>query len=800
MILRSLVFALLVLVAPATVAAQGIGTVEGVVLDGSGAAVAGARVELTVGTRTSSAVSDGTGRVRFDGIPVGTHRIRATFTGLAPASAEVTVTAGTVSATLTLGAPVTSESVSVTGVRPAKTLDAPAAAASRLGLTVRETPATINVVTFEESQVRGLATTTEALTRAPAVMASNVASTFATSMRGFTAAAVSTLFDGTRITTSSMVTRNFDSWNFERIEVLKGPASVLYGEGALAGAINYVSKRPDFTRRHGEALVSLGSFGDGRAAFGHTGPLGTSGRAAYRFDGVFSRMGGHIDDTDTRMGNLSGAVDVRLSSVSLQFSVDHFRDDYGTGYWGTPLIPSSVAKDDSGVVTDSRGLVLDRAMRTVNFEADDALVQTSSTWLRNRLEWRMSPGWRLTNEVYWYDATRDWDAVDTYGFDTARNLVTRASSGIEHDHGFYGNRLAFLGDHRLAGRRNRLSLGIEANRNNFFSPRRFGTVASVDPFSPVRGAWPADTPANFPGAGNAVDLTTTLNLASVFVEDALTIAPRITVVAGGRYDHFGMDRVAYDRNLDQESGFHRLFEPVSGRAGVVVDATSQTQIFGQVTSAVAPVSTVLVMSATNSRFNLTTGRSVEGGIKTTLDNGRLELTASTFKTEQDDILTRDPNNANVTIQGGSLASTGVEVSASYTPTTALRIDGYASLLNARFQELIEAGGVDRAGNVPPNVPERTAGMWATYQMPDLPVTIGAGIRGQGAFFGNNANTLKVDGYAIVDAQVTWRAGRGDLTLRAKNLTNTFHVEWALTANQVMIGAPRSVEMAYRFRF
>ncbi len=118
----------------------------------------------------------------------------------------------------------------------------------------------------------------------------------------------------------------------------------------------------------------------------------------------------------------------------------------------------------------------------------------------------------------------------------------------------------------------------------------------------------------------------------------------------------------------------------------------------------------------------------------------------------------------------------------------------------QFDELIEAGGANRAGNVPINVPERTAGVWATYRFSGAPLTIGAGVRGQGQYFANNANTVRVDGYAVLDAQASWRIGPGDITLRGKNLTNAFYVEWAVTANQVLVGMPRMAEVSYQFRF
>lgn len=793
--------ALLVLAFAAPLAAQPAQAVEGRVIDLTGAPVAGARVELVVAGQTRSVGTDSAGRFRFDSVPAGTYKVTASHVALAPASTDVTVADGAASVDLTLGNVTASETVSVAGVAPGATLDTPTAAASRLGLTARETPATLNVMTFTESQYRGLASTTEALQRVAGVTASNYPATFATSMRGFTAAAISTLFDGTRSTTSSMVMRNFDSWNFDRIEVLKGPASVLYGEGALAGAVNFVTKRPDFSARRSEALVSFGSLDNGRAAIGSTGPIGDGTRAAYRVDGVVSRFGGWVDDTENTTANVSGAVDLKLSpAATLSVSADHYRDDYKTSYWGTPLVAAAVARDASDVVTDSRGLVLDKAMRNVNFETTDAINRTNATWLRSRLDWRLSGSWRLSNELFGYDATRVWQGADTFGFNATSGLVTRASTAITHEHRFYGNRLTLAGDQHFGSRRNRLTVGVEATRNTFFMPRRFGTTTSVDPFTPVRGTFPALVPANFPGAGSFVDFDTTITLASVFAEDAFSVAPRVTLVAGGRLDRFDLDRRVNDVNAATVTDFGRVFTPKSGRVGLVVDIAPQTQLFGQVTTAVAPVSTVPIISLTNSRFELTTGRSWEGGVKSTLAQGKVELTASVFDVMQDDILTRDPNNANITIQGGRQSSRGVEASVSLIPTPALRIDANATFMRAQFDELIEAGGANRAGNVPTNVPERLAGVWATYRFSAMPLTLGAGVRGQGKFYGNNANTLELKGFTVVDAQASWRLGPGDLIVRGKNLTDAFYVEWAATANQMLVGMPRVAEVSYQFRF
>lgn len=129
------------------------------------------------------------------------------------------------------------------------------------------------------------------------------------------------------------------------------------------------------------------------------------------------------------------------------------------------------------------------------------------------------------------------------------------------------------------------------------------------------------------------------------------MAPRITLIGGGRLDRFDLDRRVHDLNLDTVSAFDRVFTPASGRLGAVVDGAERTQLFGQFTTAVAPVSIVPIISLANACFELTTGRSWEAGVKGTWGSGRIEFTASMFDIAQDDILTRDPNNANIVVQG-----------------------------------------------------------------------------------------------------------------------------------------------------
>ena len=128
-------------------------------------------------------------------------------------------------------------------------------------------------------------------------------------------------------------------------------------------------------------------------------------------------------------------------------------------------------------------------------------------------------------------------------------------------------------------------------------------------------------------------------------------------------------------------------------------------------------------------------------------------------------------------------------------TDQLRIDAGAALLASRFDTLIEAGGVDRSGNRPPNVPEQMFDLSAYYSLRAAPLTFGATVRHDGVFYTSNANNFRVAARTTLDAQVSWRAPFGRLTLRGRNLFNTLYADWSgYGATQVYLGAPRSFDL------
>lgn len=667
----------------------------------------------------------------------------------------------------------------------------------RLGLTIRETPAVVDIVTQRDFQLQGVRSAIEAMNAAPGVASGNLPGSIGSvSMRGFHRA-VNYLYDGVRMANSDVGLRNWDAWSFERIEVIKGPASVTSGEGALAGAINFVPRRPNLEGASGEMLASYGSFDTGRLAADVNAPLGRI--VAVRGDVSFSRSSGWIDDTDSRTFAATGSLLFKPSDrFSLTVSVDHFEDSFKTAYYGTPVIARALARDPSSAVSGSAGLVLDKAMRKTNFDYTDGDMGSNTTWLRARAEYALTDSLTITSDTSYYDSFRDYRDADEYTFNAATGLIGRGATYISHDHQFWNQRLQLAFDGRIGGLRNRFTVGAEYGETDFFTVRRFGTGTPVDPFNPVRGTFPADTPANF---GTRQDVTAKVNSLAIFAENALNLSDEWLVVGGIRYDDVKLDRHVLNATSGAAQTYGQSYHPVSWRAGTVYSVTPRTQVFAQYTYAVTPVSGLLFMSAANASYKLTNGRSYEAGIKTSLTGSGVELTASVYHIRQDDIITRDPTNPAVAFQGGALRSRGAELSLNLPVSRELSVAMSGTLLDAEYLELIESGGADRAGNRPQNVPEQLADLMVTYAPRSLPITLVASARHNGDFYTETANVTKVNAFTTFDAAVSWNAAFGTLTLRGRNLSDAFYADWSgYASGLVFIGAPRSVELSFSRRF
>lgn len=699
----------------------------------------------------------------------------------------------------------------VTGQRDPLKLDETTTTASRLGLTIMETPASVETLTQADLQFRGLRTTREAFADVPGAVAGNVPGNPAVvSMRGFAGNVVSILQDGVRISSSTVVQRDTNTWHFDRIEVIKGPASVLYGEGALGGVINKVTRKPVFDGAQMDGLLSFGSFNTVTAAGGINYQL--SDKIALRADASYMRSDSlyDVENNYTRSSGLTGSLLFRPSdNLSILVAVDHYNDRYDSAYQGAVLLPRAFARDPSNAVKSVADMVIDRAQRRQNYTPLGGYSGADETTIRSRIDWRLGSGWTLATDLTWYTADRAFlnNGTRTFappGIGLPNGSYQRALSRFYHDHQFWNVRSALSSESEIAGLRNRFTIGAEYNHTDLASLRESSTnslVAPVDPFDPVVGTFPMDGTLY---RSSNVNFDSRLKTASVFAEDALNLTPEWLLVGGARFDHIDLERSVTDFLVTPNAvtTANPVYKPFSWRLGTSYAAAPGLTFYGQYTTAVTPVSSILLQSIANTGFRLTKGYSYEGGFKLAAFEQRLTVTGAAYKIVQNDILTRDPNNPLLTVQGGSQSSRGVELSVAAAVTDQFSAGGSFSYTDARYDQLIEAGGGNRSGNRPVNVPSTTAAANAAYRLPGIPLTLSGFVRHGSGFYTDTANTIFVKGRTTFDAAIAWQfAKQATLTLRGSNLTDAFYGEYSgYGSNDIYIAAPRSFELSLSTHF
>lgn len=323
-----------------------------------------------------------------------------------------------------------------------------ATSASGLGLTVRETPATVEVISAETMREQGYRTVSDVAQGAVGVTAGdNPAEPSAFSMRGFTNSEINTLYNGIKIGPQNMTSRIMDTANLEAVEILKGPASLMSGEGAAGGAINLVTKQPHTGAIRNEADFSYDSLNSFRAHYGSGGSTNVQG-LDYRFDVSRSSLNGFADDTNTKTLDVSGQFNYRISDSLKVWGAIEYREDRGKAYWGAPLVPVAFSGSHAtaGIVsgtyfnrTDLGAVTIDDRTFNTNYNVLDNRNVAQEVWLRGGFELKLAPDLTLKSQAYGYGAERTWFNNEIEAFDSTTNKVYRERFYVAHSQRLVGN-------------------------------------------------------------------------------------------------------------------------------------------------------------------------------------------------------------------------------------------------------------------------------------------------------------------------------------------------------------------------
>lgn len=661
-------------------------------------------------------------------------------------------------------------------------LQEPAAVGSNLGLTPMETPASVEVITREQIEERGDTSIVDAVTRAAGISSLGHPGNGGASLssRGFTdAASVMRLYDGLRQYGGIGVTFPFDTWSVERIEVLRGPASVIYGEGAIGGTVNIVPRKPTRGPIENEVQATVGSNNTQRLAFGSGGAI--SEKWSYRLDVSGNRSDGWVDFGSSRDLSLSGAVQWDPNAdLSLKLS-------YAKGwqeperYFGVPLVNG--AQDDG--------------LRRKNYNVADSQIKYDDAWTELAAKWTPSANFTVQSRLYYVDSKRHWRNAEYYNYLPASGMIGRSDYvEILHDQWQVGNTTNVVYRHTPFGMKNSISAGYDVNRAAFRHTNNspYSGSSVVDPYVFDRGNF-----INVAGTSPRYDNTATQY--AFFAEDRLEITPRWSVLAGLRYDHADISR--HDLVINQQA-YDKSFSHVGWRAGTVYNLTENLAVYAQYSEAADPVSALLMLSPANSNFSLATGHQVEAGVKQNFLYNKGEWTFAAYRIVKKNLVTRDVINPSLSVQVGEQSTKGLEATVGVEFLPGWRVDANAAVLQARYDDFTESVGgapVSRAGNVPTDVPERLANAWLTWRF--LPGwTVGSGIRYVGRRFADRANTLEMPAYTTTDALLQWRPRRDTtLSLRGYNIFDRSYVTTAYyNPTQWLQGTGRRFEFTVNHRF
>jgi len=687
-------------------------------------------------------------------------------------------------------------------------LDTPSNTGSRLGLTPRETPATVTIVDRATIDARGADDTQEILKAIPGVTAHNAPGSIGVSYRGFNSGSLSQLYNGIDVK-YTIASRAIDSWIFDRVEAIGGASSFLNGAGAIGGSINYITKlaqRQDIS----EGRIRLGTDDMKEASIGLNRRIagGEDGSPAHyaRLDLNHRDAGSWIDGTKTKSTQLATSLLSDLGrGLTHTLAYEYQNEQVDRPYWGTPLLKPTVGT-----------LHIDEGTRFKNYNSADGEYAQRVQWLRSITDLQVNDALHFTNTFYVYDAQRDYRNVEGYRFSDATNTQVIRSNALlqRHNQRLVGNRVDGTYKGELGGKRSDWSFGVDISLNK---QTRFpnslintpstanppsaipGSTAVVDPYNPITENF-FDIPGMAPGY--VADRTNKITTIATYLENRTALIPTLNLVTALRVERIDLDLINR-RAISPTapvSSYQRSYTPVTGRIGLVWDITPNAMAYVQyATAADPPAGSLSTATFGNAITNteLTTGKQIEIGSKLDFWQGRGNAAIAAYSITRENFGITDPNNSANTLLVGKQTSNGIDLSLGLQLTRNWSMQGSFTYVDAYYNAFFDTAS--RAGNTPSGTPATVANLWTTYAF--TPALKGsAGIRRVGKVYGNAANTTVWPHYTLLDLALSYQISpKVSLIGRIKNATDEIYAA-SVSANSVYLGAPRTADVTLRIAF
>ncbi|KTT42269.1 ligand-gated channel [Pseudomonas oryzihabitans] len=581
--------------------------------------------------------------------------------------------------------------------------------------------------------------------------------------------------DGVR----SSLSHNFDA-TVERVEVLKGPASLLYGALEPGGLINVVSKQPQYQQRT-TLSGSAYSEGGGNLGLDTIGPLGDSGFAyrliAERQSEDYWRNYG-VDQHTLVAPSLSWTGE--RASLTLAYS---YNDYTGPVDRGTVFVNGHPSSASYGKRLDEK------------WAKSEGITETASA----RFEYQLSDDWKTRLTYAWNNDRYSLDFAQPVSLAANGNLL-RVANGADYDYETTYASWDFIGRQELFGQRHDLLVGLDHEDNDQFRGNTYrnnnASRRNININAPVYGNL---APPSLLSATQS-DQDSNLKSTSLYIKDNWHLDDRWILVLGGRYQSF-------DQYADQGLGRNHVVNldkrdhAAVPLAGVVFQATDSLSLYGNYSRSFVPNTTV---DDRGNTFDPEEGRSFEVGAKYDLTPG-LNLNVALYDIEKKNVVTTSSvGGVSISQAAGKVGSQGLEVD--LTGRLAERWDVIATYAYDHTEVLDDPAN---EGKRLPQAPKHSGSLYLTHHLL-VPSNLGSWHVGGGARYvgeraGDPANSFYMDSYTVADAFLRWDLPVTGYQARLQlNVDNLFDKEYypssANSPLQVAVGEPRTARLSASVSF
>ncbi|WP_133490031.1 TonB-dependent siderophore receptor [Alcanivorax sp. 24] len=657
-----------------------------------------------------------------------------------------------------------------------------AQAATKIDQPTLETPQSISVVRREQIESQGSETVQQALRYTPGVFTDQIGASKRYDyvvMRGFSDDSIDNIYlDGLK-TMGDPGTFNsiqVDPYFLERVGVVKGPSSVLYGRASPGGLVNLTSKQPLFETRQ-EIQFRAGSNDTLGAAFDFAGPLGD--RAAYRIIGLTEGGDTQFDHVEQKRHAIAPSFTIDLSDRTTLDLMAYYQDDpEGGSHSGLPA---------EGTLYRHNGLYVSRHF--FEGEPDYEQYERTQKMIGYRLEHVINDTFRFRQNYRYLESDVQLQQVYAYGWVGDTNELNRYFSGADEHLSAHAVDTQLQADFDKWGLRHTLLLGFDYQHRDVDALWLNGAFPPIDAFDPVYGSAPL---APFTASDNDRKLIQT----GVYLQDTMSL-DNWRFSLGGRQDWVrtaNVDVASGARSSQNRSRF-------SGRAGVLYLFDNGLAPYVSYSESFNPS---VYTDEDGNPLKPTEGTQYETGVKYQPRDGRGIYTLSLFHIDQENVAIREPQAA-IYLPIGQIRSRGVELEAQTMVTDQLALQASYTYTDIRYQDAEQ----DIEGNRVNQAPRHQAALWGQYRFNDgalESLDVGLGARVVTDIVADRANTRTVPSYTLFDASLGYDLGRiglrgMDLRVNVNNLTDKEYVASCYSLDYCYMGAERSVmaTLTYRLR-